>query len=272
MRVRVILIIGSLIGCMACATTSGYKHKPDMGKLADLKSLNRNDSLSRQRKLGRKNIRTKGLREIALRIGAQGGLSWKAKQYDAMLEKNHRQLDQVFNFHALLLEHHVLPPVLEEAKHSVATEHEGTVLRVSDHTYRIVKQARFATTVPNWRTFLWLDFKKPQMPDASILPRTGEEKLIWRRYVALGWAEGIKQANKIYRDNLAEIERDYRGMVLYRKLLAQKMVSKPYVAKTELGVTGGGDNMSINDQVLRISALPALQADSQTWDPAVARQ
>jgi defect-in-organelle-trafficking protein DotC len=58
-------------------------------------------------------------------------------------------------------------------------------------------------------------------------------------------------------------------MVLYRTLRAQNIVSAPFVSRTELGVTGGGENMNVNDQVLRITALPALEPNSTRWQPAL---
>ena len=58
-------------------------------------------------------------------------------------------------------------------------------------------------------------------------------------------------------------------MIRYRKLLAQNMVSPPLVAEKEMGVTGGGDQISVNDRVLTIKALPSLKADSEQWTPIV---
>ena len=43
------------------------------------------------------------------------------------------------------------------------------------------------------------------------------------------------------------------------------LVSPPYVAELDMGVTGGGSDMSVNDRVLRITAFPALQNDSRGW-------
>ncbi|MCW5589619.1 MAG: type IV secretory system conjugative DNA transfer family protein [Legionellales bacterium] len=83
--------------------------------------------------------------------------------------------------------------------------------------------------------------------------------------------QGIKQANMIYNDNLNRLQRDYRGMVLYRKLLAENMVSLPYVAQTDLGITNENGEMRVNDQVLRITALPNLQSNSQTWNPVIVK-
>ena len=43
------------------------------------------------------------------------------------------------------------------------------------------------------------------------------------------------------------------------------MVSSPYVAETDMGVTGGGSDLTVSDRVLRITAFPTLQNDSQNW-------
>ena len=58
---------------------------------------------------------------------------------------------------------------------------------------------------------------------------------------------------------------------MYRKLLAMNMVSPPYVSHTDLGVTGDGAEIHIDDRVLRITALPALNVNSSEWRAAVAK-
>ena len=49
------------------------------------------------------------------------------------------------------------------------------------------------------------------------------------------------------------------------------MISPPFVARTEFGVTGDGDDMRINDQVLRIVELPKLQTNSKAWNAIVVK-
>ena len=49
------------------------------------------------------------------------------------------------------------------------------------------------------------------------------------------------------------------------------MVSPPYVSNTDLGVTGDGDEIHIDDRVLRITALPALNTHSDEWRAAVSK-
>lgn len=213
-------------------------------------------------------LRITSLKDTALTIGAQGGLAWASEQMNVRLESDHKYLDTIFNFYALVLNHGVMPPVLEEGNNTLNLADPNTI-RVSDKTYRIIRQAYFATTPPNWREYLWLNYPKPELPDKSLLPRSKLELIVWRKAVREGWEKGIAQGYSIFRQNLARLKRDYRGMLLYRRLLEQKMISPPFVSRTELGVTGDGTDMHINDQVLRIVELPKLQTNSRRWNAIV---
>lgn len=214
------------------------------------------------------NLRAKVLRDNAMSIGAQGGLAYASEQINAHMNQDRRYLDSIFNFDAMMLSHGVIPPVLEVGDNSLNLDDPNTV-RVADRTYKIVKQAQFATTPPNWREYLWLTYSRPLLPDKSLLPRNNMEQKIWCAGVRAGWEKGIVQSYSIFKQNLARLKRDYRGMLLYRKLLQEKMISPPFVARTELGVTGNGTDMRINDQVLRIVELPQLQTNSRGWKAVV---
>lgn len=213
-------------------------------------------------------LRLQALQESALSLGAQAGLAYRAKQINCQLLLHSKELDEIFNFNLMMLPHNVLPPVLVEGRQTLNLADCQTI-RVADRTYKIICQAHFVTTPPTWRTFLWLDYACPEDPYASVLPKNNEERKIWCCAVAQGWQQGIAQANQIYAANLARLKRDFTGMVRYRALLAQHMVTAPFVARTELGVTGSCSDLRINDQVLRITALPCLQVDSRSWKPIV---
>ncbi len=215
-------------------------------------------------------IREMALKETALSLGAQSGLAYRAKYIDDQLVKQTRNLDAIYDFNALVLEHNVLPPVLLEGRNTLNLADTQTI-RVSDRTYKVSKQAHFITTPPNWRQYLWMDYQKPDYPNITLLPTTKEERQIWSSYVAKGWENGVDQANTILEESISRIKEDFIGMILYRKLLAMNMVSPPYVSNTELGVTGDGDEIHIDDRVLRITALPALNINSEEWRAAVAK-
>lgn len=216
-------------------------------------------------------LRRRVLEDIAMTMGAQAGLAWASEQINLQLNKDRRYFDNIFNFNAMVLSHGVLPPVLVEGDNSLNL-HDPNTIRVADRTYKIVAQARFATTAPNWREYLIMGFSRPPLPDKSLLPRTSEEQKIWKRYTRIGWEKGIEQSYSIFQQNLARLKRDYRGMIIYRKLLQEKMISPPFVARTELGVTGDGSDMRINDQVLRIVELPKLQTNSRNWRAVVIKK
>lgn len=215
-------------------------------------------------------MREMAIREVALSVGAQAGLAWRANIIDQGLTFHARKLDFIYDFNALILNHNILPPVLLEGRNTLNLA-DGQTIRVSDRTYKLAKQARFVTTPPNWRQYLWLDYKKPEYPDQSVLPRTRMERREWCRYVSIGWKQGIEQANNILEESLARIKEDFGGMILYRKLLAMNMVSAPFVSQTELGITGDESEMNIDDRVLRITALPVLNINSKEWRAAVAK-
>lgn len=215
-------------------------------------------------------IRAKSLEDTALGLGAQGGLSWASDRINAKLNVDRKYLETIYNFNAMMLSHGVLPPVLEFSTNNLNQDDPDTI-RVADRSYKIVQQARFATTPPNWRDYLYMSYPKPTLPDKTLLPRTNDEQKVWREAIAKGWDKGIQQSYSIFQQNLARLKRDYTGMVVYRKLLQEKMISAPYVARTELGVTGDGTNMRVNDQVLRIVAHPKLQTNGNSWKAIVVK-
>ncbi|HSW70838.1 MAG TPA: type IV secretory system conjugative DNA transfer family protein [Gammaproteobacteria bacterium] len=216
-------------------------------------------------------LRSKLLQDTAMSLGAQAGLAWASEKINAQLDKDRIYLESIFNFNAMMLSHGVLPPVLSEGDNSLNLADPNTI-RVADKTYRIIEQARFTTTAPQWRDFLWLSYSKPELPDKTLLPRNDDEQKVWKAAMRLGWEKGIEQAYSIFKQNLARLKRNYQGMILYRKLLQQKMINAPFVARTELGVTGNGTDMRVNDQVLRIVELPHLQTEAKHWNAIVVKQ
>lgn len=209
-------------------------------------------------------LRYTAIRDAALSLGARGGLAWRSNEINRETEAQNRQLDRIFNFNAMLLDENILPPVLIEGRNTLEQTSEDN-LRLSDRSFAVVSQARFVTAAPTWRDYLVKHYKKPEMPDRSLLPRDETELKVWERYVEEGWRAGVSQANTIFLENLGRLKRDYEGMVRYQTLLAQNMVTKPFVAKVDLGVTGGNNEMAINDRVLRITAKPGFQQKSDQW-------
>lgn len=262
MKIKLLIFFLSCFSLVACIdTTSNTDSLEGLRNLTapPQKAPNENDTGS---------LRMQALQDIALSTSAQSALAYRSKQINSVLCKNASTLSRIFNFHALILDHNVMPPVLSRGD-GLLNLSDCTTIRLADRMYKIEKQACFVTAPPNWREYLYMNFSTPEKPNHSLLPKNRQEQEVWQEYIEKGWNNGIKQADSIFADNLARLKRDYNGMVLYRTLLAQNIVSPPYVAKTNLGITGNDSEMRINDQVLRITALPEFQRSPKQWRAAV---
>lgn len=268
---RISLLVSLMCLFLAACATHQDNVNVDTTNLSQLQSVQVSPRSPSQSRTELSALRGKSLRDTAMSIGAQGGLAWASEKMNCHLEKDRKYLDSIYNFNALMLDHGVIPPVLEVGDNSLNLADPNTI-RVADRTYKIVQQARFATTAPNWRDYLGLSYSKPTLPHKSLLPKSREEQAVWQESVRVGWEKGLQQATSIFQQNLARLKRDYRGMLLYRKLLEEKMISPPFVARTELGVTGDGNDMRVNDQVLRIVVLPQLQTNSRGWKAVVVKR
>lgn len=238
--------------------------------LRNLESLHNNPRSPSNTRKSLSPYRARMLKDTALALGAQGALAYTSRDITAKMENDRIYLDTIFNFSGMMLSHGVLPPVLEEGDYTLNLEDPNTI-RVSDRTYKIIQPARFATTPPNWREYLIVHYDNPALPNRSLLPRNAEESKVWREGIRIGWDKGIEQAHMIFQQNLARLKRDFRGMALYRKLLQHKMISAPFVARTELGITGDGNDMRINDQVLRIVEPSQLQTSGENWKAVIVK-
>ncbi|MBB72285.1 MAG: type IV secretion system protein DotC [Legionellales bacterium] len=264
------LLFLMLTGCASTREITTYSPNPaDTSNINDLKDLHQ-VKIKVDSKSGLNAIRKQALKDAAMTVGAQGALALRTEEINAMLEKNTGKLNKVFDFRPLMLENEVLPPVLVTGRNMLNLTDGGDTIRVADRSYTIAQQARFVTAPPNWRDYIWMNFEKPDVPDATLLPRDDMEVAIWKHFVQMGWDQGTEQGNTIFAENLARLRRDYQGMVLYRKLLNENMVSRPFVAKTRLGITGDGNSLSIDDKMLRITAKPQLNTNANEWRPAVA--
>lgn len=270
-----------LFFCVFCVLMSGCGHvtmAPNNYVSTDTSDLNQ--LLEMRQSVGNKkrspaninDIRIDGIKEVAMTLGAQGALANRSQTINKMLERGHGDLDQVYNFQSLLLAHNVLPPVLAEGTRTLSQNDNSTV-RLADKTYRIVEPAKFITVPPNWREYLLLTYEKPDLPDYSLLPRgdSQAEKNAWRDGINEGWQQGSYQANQIFSANLSRLQRDYNGMLLYRRLVNYQMITSPVIAETKLGITGGGDELTINDRFKRITMGSGLVSDANQWRPAISQ-
>ena len=215
------------------------------------------------------------MRSEALKYGAQGGLAWSTRQVNMMVMEKANELNRTYDFNALLIKQAgsqatLLPPVISESRGTYEQSDGGRTLRVADTYYEIISQARFAPTAPLWQTYLVRSFTPPEQPADDILPKNDAQRVLWRKYVSEGWEQGVKQGQEIFKINLAKLNRDFTGMVRYSQLLETHQVSAPVVANQNLGTTGSGQDMRVDDKQYKITRDPKLNVGSPSqWKPPV---
>jgi len=218
------------------------------------------------------NIRMNALKDAALSYGARGGLVWRTYEIRQELDKRSSYLDKVFDFSQLLIPAPsgmlIEPPVISEDDRAMIIAADGQEAAVADRIYRINVNAQIVSTARLWRNYLERDWGEVTSPPDLLLPQTKEERALWVEWINEGWKKGIEQANEIFDEDLAELTKDYHGMVRYRMLLAQDMISPPFALSVDRGVTGGGDQMRVGDRAIRITGRPEFNPGYQSWQPA----
>jgi len=214
-------------------------------------------------------IRGDGLKEAALSFGARGGLAWRTWYIRKELESRARYLDKVFDFRQLLIPAQsgllIEPPIISEAMDAMIIDRRGTEAAVADRVLNIGKNARIVSTPRTWRAYLERDWGDVPPPPDILRPDDDEEREIWEAKIREGWQLGIEQADQIFQADLNQLTADYMGMIRYRTLLAQGMVSPPYALQVDRGVTGGGNTMRVGDRALTITELPQLKTGTEEW-------
>lgn len=217
-------------------------------------------------------IRKEALKEAALSYGARGGLASRTYDIRQQLDKRASYLDKVYNFRELLIAApsglQIEPPIVSESLDALLIEANGQTAAVSDTIYNINRNANIVSAARNWRQYLERQWGDVEEPPEILRPMNAEERALWRELVEKGWKEGTIQADEIFEQDLNTLIADFNGMVRYRKLLAQSMISPPFAQQIDRGVTGDGNTMRVGDRAVQITDVPKLISGSNTWRPA----
>ncbi len=217
-------------------------------------------------------IRRDALREAALSFGARGGLAARTYEINRSLLSRAAELDRIFDFRALLITAPsglmIEPPVIGEAENALIIAEDGQQAAVTERIISINRQVRIVSAPRDWRFYLERDWGAVDPPPALLLPQDGSERRQWRQWVRQGWELGMQQADEIFEINLNRLNADFLGMVRYRKLLAQGIVSSPFPLFSDRGITGGGDELRIGERSVAITGQPQLNPEAGRWRPA----
>ena len=239
--------------------------------LMDLQEQSRGDMPSDADVMGLQ-IRNDALREAALSYGARGGLAYRTFEIQRRLVEHETSLGRTFDFTRVLISAPsgllIEPPIVSESQRAVLVNGGGQEAAVADKVFRINQAARIVTAPRNWRLYLERDWGSVEPPPALLLPRSDDERAAWRSLVLEGWNAGLAQAEETFEADLDRLTNDFVGMVRYRELLAQGMISPPYAMHEDRGVTGGGSEMRVGDRGVSITGPSVLIPRSDNWTTA----
>lgn len=217
-------------------------------------------------------IRMEGLKDAALSYGARAGLAARTYEIRQTLMQKEVYLDRIYDFKRLLIPAQsgllIEPPIITESLDAMLIENQGQTAAVADRIYNINVNAQIVAAPRNWRNYLERDWGDIDPPPSVLYPTSDEEKAFWLNALQQGWKEGYAQADDIFQADLDQLNRDFQGMIRYRMLLAQGVVSPPYTLQVDRGVTGGGDEMRVGDRALAITGPSELQTEAYGWRPA----
>lgn len=217
-------------------------------------------------------MRRDAQKEAALSYGARGGLAKRNYQIMERMQDFETVLDQVFNFRALLVKAPsgllIEPPIIKEAADALIINEGGEEAAVSEKVFNINKKAKIVSAPRDWRHYVLQSWTDLPPPPRVLWPKTPKEQADWSTWVRQGWNAGFEQAEQIFESNVNRLVADYNGMVRYRMLLAQGMISQPYAMQEDRGVTGGKNVMRVGDRALRITGPSQFMTGSDLWKPA----
>ncbi|NTF16807.1 type IV secretion system DotC family protein [Agrobacterium rubi] len=220
-------------------------------------------------KKGEDRLRLPAMQEAATAYGAQAGLAFGTRSINKTLQARAAELSKTYDFTRVMIQGPnnvmVVPPVISEAQDAWEVSDAGQTVRIADKVFEIVENEEFTAVTPIWQSYLIMDFKEAEMPPAMLLPKTDSETAQWKSWVAEGFKKGEEQSEATLQANLDRLNRDFTGMVRYKKLVEENLVNKPQLAAADMGTTGTGQDMRQNDRAVKIMQPASLNVQSREW-------
>lgn len=218
---------------------------------------------------GLSGMRERAIRDAAQTLGAQKGLGWRYQQIHHTLQQMSKTLDVLFNFRPFLLgDGRVLPPAVVQSEGGIRITGDEAIL--TGTTWTIIRPARVVAVAPDWRQYLI--HPRFEAIDArvnpSLFPENKQEQKVWERGIQEGWESGLRQAQRIFDRSLARLKREYLGIVRFHMLVEHNIVSLPFLAEGDLGVSVQGNHLEVGQKRFRLTA-PARFQGADEWRPIV---
>ena len=226
---------GLLVAFLALACLSSCAGREDVtqapASLSGLQALRQSrgdvvgaDEARRQREAA--------LRDSAATLGARHGYVLRMRASRALMKSHESLLSRAFDYASVMrlasegeAGVYLLPPAIRALGAQVDVEDAGRVVEMADQTYEIVRRAVLVGAAPSWRDFLLRELpERLEIPPDAMLPGNARERRQWRQWVADGWMEGIRHADREMQDRIHALRMDYVGVVRYLRLVEEGKV------------------------------------------------
>ncbi|MGN8096819.1 type IV secretory system conjugative DNA transfer family protein [Methylobacterium sp. 22177] len=170
-----------------------------------------------------------------------------------------RRLDAKYPFETLLIEGHIVPPVISELR-DVKQVNGSRTIQTALGSFEIVRQARLAVAPPSWRDYLIVP-SPPGSTGTWTPPKGAEEQANWDAGYKAGLGIGVEQARFEFDANFDRLDRDLAGMRRYHDLAQQGAVSLPVtqVRSTASRIGRGGRSAKVGEQTIDLVVSPKFQ-------------
>ncbi len=219
-------------------------------------------------------VRETMLRESATVLGAREGLRVQSCAIRTEIDRREAEYDRTYRFADLMMGRGIMPPIITEAKSSVSLT--DTVMRVASAVYHLDAPARVVDVPPTWRDWINVGLSTDRCDGGPVdvpthdqlKPQNAAEEAFFRAVLARSYQAGVQQARDILADNVARLERAYKGMRAYYDLYSRGMVSAPMIASsTDIVALDDPNTLVVGNTVIRIT-VPANFIDKPAnWRP-----
>ena len=214
--------------------------------------------------------RGSAVRAAALGYGARAGLARRGWEIARMLDRHAAQLSNIFRFRDLLLKEggfSVMPPVASETRSAFRLDRGGAKAATARRVLRIVAPERLVSAPPDWRDYLMRSWAPAEAPVSVLFPRTDGERRRWEEWIAKGWERGRALADDVFASDLDRLERDFSGIVLWRRLNIARMATAPVIEVGDAPVSGGPRVLRIDEGFAELGERARLVPQASKWRP-----
>ena len=286
MKIRIsvlaMMAAGMLAGCAqttsgkAGATTPatlGGDDKIDIGAPppSDPSKVKIPSSKAMQSEANIQNVRKNALTESAQTYGSRMGYARRSWEKMADTQKRAALMSQAFDFNRLAVRAPggagiVMPPVISGGTGAFTVSDNGQEAAVADAYLTIVKPGRIVSEIPTWREYLIMPANTPESPVSELLPRNDDEKRFYSAAFQKAWEDGVAQADMEFQERLNRLERDYRGMLQYIRLVNAGMMDEMILSTANFGVTTTEDGeMRVGSRAVKITSEAAFRSNPKRW-------